>query len=225
MVDETGLGRRRRRAHELSDPEYLGRERDVLEAAARVFAERGFHRTRLSDVAAELGLDRASLYYYVDSKEDLFERVAQEVAEGSVSAQEEIARQPTSAPERLTALMAQLMSDFWENYPALYAYIQEDVRNLAGSTSRNERMATMQVRSHAALKAIISEGQEAGELRTDLPASMLANAILEMLNAIYRWFPPDASVHSGPQKMDGRQIGMSLASMILEGFRQPRASS
>jgi AcrR family transcriptional regulator len=48
------------------------RESEILEAAAAVFAERGFRGTRIADVAARAGLGKGTIYEYYRSKEDLF---------------------------------------------------------------------------------------------------------------------------------------------------------
>src|SRR5207302_11360194 len=45
---------------------------DVLRAAARVFAERGYHGATLDGVVAEAGLSKGALYHYFPSKQDLF---------------------------------------------------------------------------------------------------------------------------------------------------------
>lgn len=47
------------------------RREQILEAAARVFAEAGFHSARMQDVAARAGLSNGTLYNYFTSKEDL----------------------------------------------------------------------------------------------------------------------------------------------------------
>ena len=47
----------------------------IIEAAARVFAERGFHGATTQDIANVLGIKQASLYYYFSSKEAALELV------------------------------------------------------------------------------------------------------------------------------------------------------
>src|ERR1700754_5048275 len=54
------------------------RDREVLEAAARVFYERGYSDASVQDVADELGILKGSLYHYIDTKEDLLFRLLQE---------------------------------------------------------------------------------------------------------------------------------------------------
>ncbi|MFN2217094.1 MAG: helix-turn-helix domain-containing protein, partial [Anaerolineae bacterium] len=48
------------------------RRREILDAAHQVFAERGFHDTRMSDIAQVAGVSQGTLYHYFASKDDLF---------------------------------------------------------------------------------------------------------------------------------------------------------
>src|SRR3954454_2602664 len=57
----------------MSEPERAARKRDeeVMDAAARVFARRGYADASVQDVADELGILKGSLYHYIKMKEDL----------------------------------------------------------------------------------------------------------------------------------------------------------
>src|SRR4051812_34417524 len=57
------------------------RREELTREAARLFAERGYHGTSLADVAEALGIQKASLYHHIESKEDLLWEVAWEGAE------------------------------------------------------------------------------------------------------------------------------------------------
>src|SRR5262249_47072623 len=52
------------------------RRQELTRTAARLFADRGYHGTSLADVAEALGMQKASLYHHIDSKEDLLWEVA-----------------------------------------------------------------------------------------------------------------------------------------------------
>src|SRR3954468_14169102 len=54
------------------------RDREVLDAAARVFYERGYANASVQDVADELGILKGSLYHYIETKEDLLSRLPAE---------------------------------------------------------------------------------------------------------------------------------------------------
>src|SRR3954468_22146616 len=74
---------------------------EVIGAAAKVFAERGYHGASTQDIANVLGIRQASLYYYFDSKEAALEAVCRYGHEGYVERLLKIARNDASASERL----------------------------------------------------------------------------------------------------------------------------
>jgi AcrR family transcriptional regulator len=58
---------------------YDRRRQDVVQAAARVFAERGYEQTSVQQLAAELGLATGALYHYFPGKEDLLVRICDQL--------------------------------------------------------------------------------------------------------------------------------------------------
>src|SRR5262249_43552677 len=82
---------------------------EIIDAAARVFAERGFHGATTQDIADVLGIRQASLYYYFSSKEGALELVCLKGVEGFFEAAKSIARGPGSARDRLGRLTQSLL--------------------------------------------------------------------------------------------------------------------
>src|SRR3954449_2386597 len=82
------------------------RSPEIIEAAARVFAERGFHGATTQDIADVLGIRQASLYYYFPSKEVALEEVCARGVEGFFEAAAVIAAGPESARIKLERLIA-----------------------------------------------------------------------------------------------------------------------
>jgi AcrR family transcriptional regulator len=183
-----------------------------MEAAARVFAEKGFHQTSFSDIAEHLEIDRASLYYYVGGTSDLFETVAMVAAEQNVREMERISKSDLPPDQKLSTAIEHLMTSFHENYPHLYIYIREDVRKLDMDAKRDRRMQRIEKRHDAAFIAIITEGQEQGVFDAALPPKVLAYSIVGMLAWSHHWFRPDGG-------MSGADIGRGLADMVVKGLR------
>src|SRR3954470_13136852 len=77
----------------------------IIEAAARVFAERGFHGATTQDIADVLGMRQASLYYYFASKEAALELVCEKGVDGFVESAEKIAARREAPLARLGALI------------------------------------------------------------------------------------------------------------------------
>src|ERR1700752_2180009 len=81
------------------------RSAEIMEAAARVFAERGYHGASTQDIADLLGIRQASLYYYFSSKEVALEIVCTRGVEDFFKAAQAIAAGPGTADEKLTSLV------------------------------------------------------------------------------------------------------------------------
>lgn len=82
-----------------------GRER-ILAAAAEVFAEKGFGETRVDEVAARAGVNKAMLYYHVGGKEELYAAVVSRVLDGVLSRLAGRLDSPAPPEERFRALVA-----------------------------------------------------------------------------------------------------------------------
>ena len=131
----SGIGRRRAAARDEGGEEYRQRRAEIVRAAAGIFKEHGFRATKLGDVAEALNMDRASLYYYVGGKEELFHEVVGGAVAANADAAEAIRQGPGTAPEKLRALVTGLMVSYAESYPFLYVYIQENLSTVSRDRS------------------------------------------------------------------------------------------
>jgi TetR/AcrR family transcriptional regulator, cholesterol catabolism regulator len=212
-LPDSGIGVRRAAARKEATEAYQERRREIARAAATVFLKRGYRATTIGAVAEELGTDRASLYYYVSSKEELFDEVVREVSEANVALAEEIRDSDRPAPEKLRALIEALMNSYAEHYPLLYVYIREDLSQIAGDRGGWSRhMRSLNRRYDAAVTAIVQEGIDAGSLRPAVSARTIAFGIIGMIGWTNRWFDPTRSTESAAD------IGSGFASMIIDGL-------
>src|ERR1700722_18534822 len=132
----SGIGRRRATARDDNSAAYQERREEIKQAAARLFKQHGFRGTSISQVAAALDIDRATLYYYVGSKEELFDDVVTEAVRANVDVAESILARQAPAPDKMRELIISLMRSYAENYPFLYVFIQENLSQVAGPRSQ-----------------------------------------------------------------------------------------
>src|SRR5690606_4213662 len=95
------------------------------------------------------------------------------------------------ARERLHAVVSQLMRAYDANYPNMYVYIQEDMDTIANQKS----IWAQEIKENTKLFeriviSLISQAIEDGDLRSDIPVLLAANAIFGMLNWTHRWYQP-----------------------------------
>jgi AcrR family transcriptional regulator len=196
-TEESGIGKRRRAARTDGNHEYKARRDELIRVAATVFKEKGYEAATLNDVAERFGADRASLYYYVASKQELFQEAVRGVLDANVEAAEAILESEGDARDKLRRLVERLITSYEENYPYTYVYIQEDMRKVASDKSPWARQMARQTRRFESItRELIAHGVEDGTFRDDVRIDLAANALFGMLNWTHRWFKPGRQVNA-----------------------------
>jgi AcrR family transcriptional regulator len=192
-------GARRRNTHRRSP--------EIIEAAARVFAERGYHGATTQAIADVLNIRQASLYYYFRSKEVALEIVCTRGVEDFFKAAQAIAYGPGSPSEKLASLIrAHILpildrGDFVKVFLTQRQFLPNESRRRVGKWSRGIENI---------FETVIREGQRSGEFRNHLDARLVALAILGMANAVSSWY--------GKEKASIERIGSEFAALVLEGL-------
>lgn len=211
----SGIAKRRAAAAAINNPAYQERVDEIRRAAGRVFHERGFHATTLSDVAEAAEMDRATLYYYVGSKQQLFRDVVSEAVTANIAAAEGLVGEPVPTLQKVTVLIEQLMGSFERHFPFMYVVIQEDASKLGvDEDGDDEWLATFRewnARYFAAVSSVIAEGVENGSLSSSLPVRVIANALIGMVTSSRAWFTPE-----GP--MNAVEVARGMAQIFLHGL-------
>src|SRR5215831_9207359 len=156
----------------------------IIEAAARVFAERGLHGATTQDIANVLGIRQASLYYYFSSKEAALELVCLRGVEGFFEAAKAIAARPHTAQRRLTLLIASHLSPLVDRADFVKVFLNERQHLPRESLRRIGRWSRGLERI---FEDVIKEGIAQREFRADLDARLATLAILGMCNAASNW--------------------------------------
>jgi AcrR family transcriptional regulator len=185
---------------------------EIIDAAARVFAERGFHGATTQDIADVLGIRQASLYYYFASKEGALELVCLKGVEGFVEAAKTIAGSSGSAGDRLEWLIRSHLlplidrSDFVKVFLNERQHLPTESRRRIGRWSRGlERI----------FEDVIKDGVRSGEFRHDLDTRFATLAILGMANAAAGWYRKE--------EVPIERIADAFARLVLDGMIKPRS--
>ncbi len=210
----SGIARRRAAAREeKNNPSYMQRRQEIIAAAAKVFKRKGYESTSLSDIAEELGTDRANLYYYIAGKQELFEEVVTEAITNNLARAEEIRDGDGTPQVKLRNIIEQLMAAYADNYPFLYVYMQENLSHVSSGRAKwATSMRSINKRYEDLIIGIIEQGYAQGSLRNVGPAWVVAYGILGAVGWTNRWFDPQKS------KATATEIGRTYADMILEGL-------
>lgn len=209
----SGIGKRRAAAKQDGAAAYQQRRKEIAIAAARVFNRRGLQGTTISAVAEELSIDRASLYYYISCKEELFDEVIREASEENVANARRIQASTDTPHQKLRALICGLMETYGKHYPLLYIYIRENLSHVGAKRSKWARQMQKINRDYdEAVLSIIEQGYADGSFRNLGSPKIVAYGILGMINWSNRWFRPAEYTETAID------IGKTYADLIIGGL-------
>ncbi|HET7554293.1 MAG TPA: TetR/AcrR family transcriptional regulator [Gaiellaceae bacterium] len=143
------------------------KRRRLLDAAVRVFARKGYHASRVSDIAEQAGVAHGLLYHYFASKEDVLRAVFRETWRALIETIRSVEEAGDSPREQLRKV-AEILLRSWRREPDL-------VRVLVLEVTRSQHLRGEMdeiVESFAAIQEIVERGQADGSIRADLDARL-----------------------------------------------------
>lgn len=182
---------------------------EIFTAALHLFQAKGYHGASMQDLADAVGMQKASLYYYFRSKQELlvlvcerglgaFTRELNEIVASDLSASEKLRR---ALECHLVALCGQL---------DLFTVFLHEQKFLGDQEKEKLRGEGEQ---HADLwAAILRQGIASGEFRS-VNITVTALAILGMCNWLYEWYSPDGALQP-------REIAGMFSELVLKGLAQ-----
>jgi len=218
-VKKTKIGKRREANADASSAFYQERRKAIVAAAAAAFQERGYEATTLAIIAEKLNSDRASLYYYFGSKQQLFREIVREGAQRSVEAAEEIAKKQISAKAKLIEAFRSVMDSYSSTYPYMHVFLQENFPSVhASDDDWNAEAREWASRYYYAIRSIIKQGVNEGSFKLTLSIGLTTMGVLGTVNWAHRWYKPGG-------KLSPEDIGEGFADMILNGLAAARSKS
>ena len=177
---------------------------DVIAAAGRLFASRGYHGTSMRDLGRELGLHGSSLYSHVSSKEDLLVAVVERGAERFEQSAEAALGSHNTPGERLRALIAGHVDVVLDHTDEAKTFLDE-ARSLEDPARRHIRDARNTYEER--FRAVIADGVSSGEFAPDTDPKIATIFILSILNAVERWYDP-----AGP--LDRNEVKSEISGFV-----------
>ncbi|WP_375476303.1 TetR/AcrR family transcriptional regulator [uncultured Jatrophihabitans sp.] len=215
---QSGIEARRQAAIREGSATYLARRAEIVRVAADIFREHGVESATLQDVAKVLGTDRASLYYYVASKEELIQEIVRDAIASSLKAAETIKRSRASTRDKIQALIESMVNAYVDNYPHMSIYT-EDLGRIARQDSEWAVDVTARARTFdAVVRSVLAKGSRDGTLRADIPVDLAALALFGMINWMHRWYSPN-------HNQDVNALAETFTKIFLDGCgAQPAAT-
>lgn len=195
----------------------------ILDAALKVFAESGFHNTRLEDIAQEAGFSKASLYNYYKDKEEIFlslgAREYQRISERLES--DPLLRIDEALPlkENLRRILTLVFTTFGRHFAFvltlnsfqfLSVFHESDFHT--GNNSENE-FVDARCCVDGMFVDLVKNAQSRGEIRSDISAEQLHTYFDALIFATIREW------HRSQKMGDITATIDSIVSFIAEGYR------
>ena len=145
------------------------KRRVILDAAVRVFAHKGFHTSRVGDIAEEAGIAHGLLYHYFSSKDEVHETIFRDNWTLLLDRIHAVEESDEPAREQLGHVAAILLRT-WRHEPDVVRVL---VREIARSPELQQRIGEL-VKPIDAIQRIVEHGQRTGEFRSDLDSRLAA---------------------------------------------------
>lgn len=165
-------------------PDYDKRREAILDAAARLFAARGFSGASMADLAKACGTSKSLVYHYFPSKDDVLYAVMTSHLDDLVGAAEGAA-QSGDAKARLHALTRAFMR-LYVGAEDRHKVLLNELDNLPPA-----RRAEVVARQRRIIAAVVGPIEA---LRPDAPAMPIAMLFFGMINWTHSWFRPDGAL-------------------------------
>jgi AcrR family transcriptional regulator len=161
----------------------------LVAAAAGVFERKGFRNATIDDVAEAAGVSRATLYKYVDGKQQLLDMIVAAVQDDMAASLDVALRSDGTPRERLRRFVEAHAEAFLQNR-VFYGIVYAEEKDLS---DRGRRAFRAWARSRTDdFTALVRE--DLTGCSQGLDAGFVANAILSMLSSLHRWYQPGGRV-------------------------------
>jgi len=159
---------------------YVRKKVLAIEAAARVFASKGFHGATTQDIAAEMGIQQGSLYYYFKSKEQALQEVCEYGFEHYVARMQKICAKEQPFEAKILAIVTSHLSNYRSKHSAMK--VHNDQR-LYLPLERRMRIKKLGSEYRKLLERVIEKAIQHGQLRAELDAHFMAYSIIGVCNS------------------------------------------
>jgi TetR/AcrR family fatty acid metabolism transcriptional regulator len=156
------------------------KRRQIMEAAVRAFARKGYHACRVGEIAEEAGVAYGLVYHYFGSKEEVLESIFRDTWTQMLARIKEVAESGEPANEQVRKVTA-LVLRTWRRDPDLVRVL---VREVTRSPEQLQRQIAEIGHAYDALEQIIANGQETGEFRNDLNSKIAATIFYGALEEV-----------------------------------------
>jgi AcrR family transcriptional regulator len=182
---------------------------DILDAAAQVFRQKGFHGASMADIADAVKLQKASLYHHVSSKQEILLALLDRALDLLIEQIGAVANQSLPADEKLRQMIRAYLVSLAENSD-LSSVLLFEHRSL--EPKQHQRHVPQRDRFEALWRQTVEQGLREGLFHCESPA-LAVRALMGALNWTITWYRPE-----GARSIE--QIADQYANLFLDGLRK-----
>ncbi len=181
----------------------------ILEEAAKLFKDKGYGGTSMRDIAGQVGMEAASMYNHIKSKDEILDNICFRISDVYISHLQEIEQQPLSFGEKIRALIRMHIQLMVEDGPAV-SVANHDWKYLPAA--RLNDFTEARRRYEKGFAALIAAGIAAGEFQP-VNSTVALFTILSSVRWIELWFKPGRS-------LSAEELEEHIITMLLNGLEK-----
>jgi AcrR family transcriptional regulator len=166
---------------------YERRRREVIATAARLFAERGYQATSMSELTEATGLAAGGLYHYIESKDQLLISICDELLDPLLERAREIAAEEAPPAQQLRALLHAWLAHIASHRDHMLVFAQE--RHVIEREPHWRRVRGQRKAFEKLLDDVLARGERDGTMHFE-DRSFALLTLLGMVNYTPQWLNP-----------------------------------
>jgi AcrR family transcriptional regulator len=188
----------------------LTRKEQVIRRAAELFREKGYVASSMRDLAQKMGIEAASLYSHIRSKEEILQNLCFDMATEFRKSLEEVEKQKIGASEKLRKGIIGHVQVMARDLTASAVFMNEH-RHLSQPYLRD--FLLLRINYINRFKAIIEDGMKSGEFKSDIDKKLAVMTLFSSLNWMPQWYDPHSTI-------EPVELGLQLADMLVNGLKK-----
>ncbi|HEY1348031.1 MAG TPA: TetR/AcrR family transcriptional regulator [Ktedonobacteraceae bacterium] len=183
----------------------------ILETAASILGEKGYHETSMDEIAARVGVAKGTLYQHFASKEDLVLALFARELEKTQQMVDQMISSPGSAREKLETFLVWTYQRFTRQNRQLLWTIYDTI----GKNVLEERLHIREHidRLHPAIESIFGDGKRAGEFDATLSTAVMLTSFLSLLS------PRGYELVQERESLTPEELARQVARLFFQGIQ------
>jgi AcrR family transcriptional regulator len=197
-------------------PKRRNRKHEVMRAAIDIFWRDGYAAASVQDVAASVGVLKGSLYYYIESKEDLLFQIIEDIDEQSRQILDEVLELDVEPVERLRMYIERHVAWYLTNVEEVTVFFR-DWRYLTGD--RLTAAISNRRKYELVIRDMVVQAQQSGDVDPALDPKYASFYLLSAVNHVPDWYRRDGK--DSPTAIAAIYADLTVGTLVGTKPRKP----